>query len=92
MKPSLYALLFGLAVALAGCATDIEKPAPVVLNACPGVKHYSLEEQRAIKNAKNDLPPASPLPGVIQDWARMRAESRACAGQKNGAAPLEATP
>ena len=74
-KNALAVGICALTLILTGCA------APAVVN-CPPVKEWTPQEEENMALVVNRLPIDSPVVGVFEDYARMRAEARACASAK----------
>ena len=70
-----YALL-PLILSLCACATS-HPSAP----ACLQVRQWSIVEQQNMKADLETLPKDSPVLPAFSDYARMRAEARACNGE-----------
>ena len=62
-------LLMASVFFLVGCSNDV---------VCQDVKEWSLAEQVGMANDMALLPAGSPVRGAMMDYARMRAEARAC--------------
>lgn len=85
------ALALFLALGLAGCATSIPVPPPVPAQLskaatksldlkpiCSQVKVYTDAETKALADAVTALEPTSIIIEALADYAKMRAEARAC--------------
>lgn len=66
-----------MALALAACATVSSEQPRVAAVSCPPLVTYSKAFQKDAAGALDALPASSPIPQLIDDYARLRAACRA---------------
>lgn len=86
MAQSLAALSI-VALTVSGCATALSRPEPVAATrvapaACPQVTQYGQDFMNKVADAEEALPDDNPLVVVVDDWVKMRDQSRVCRRQK----------
>ncbi len=69
--------LFWLLLILGGCASTVTPP-PRIMNTCPELKSYTIDEEQVVAEILESTPENSPIRLFVYDYGNLRKQIRAC--------------